>query len=199
MSKWLLFFMLFLGMIFMLGDKNQLIKTILQQRKEKDRMFKESPFSPLPQQLKAHFTGLKYYPVNLNYRFKVKLQKLTEPVEIDMVTSVGTLRKAIKYGYFDFSVEGKNCRLYVYKLLDVQKEHPNLLFVPFLDATSGKETYSGGRYLDLEENTTDVYILDFNLAYNPYCAYGRPDYICPIPPEENRLPVAIRAGEKKFK
>ncbi len=199
MGKWLLFFILFVGMIFMLGDKNQLFKTILQQRKEKDRMFKESPFSPLPQQLKTHFTGLKYYPVNLNYRFKVKLQKLKEPVEIDMVTSVGTLRKAIKYGYFDFRVEGKNCRLYVYKLLDVQKEHPNLLFVPFLDATSGKETYSGGRYLDLEENTNDVYILDFNLAYNPYCAYGRPDYICPIPPEENRLPVAIRAGEKKFK
>lgn len=72
------------------------------------------------------------------------------------------------------------------------------LFVPFVDETSGKETYGSGRYLDLEQARGDDYVLDFNMAYNPYCAYND-DYVCPIPPRENKLPIEIRAGEKTYK
>ncbi|MFQ5676033.1 MAG: DUF1684 domain-containing protein, partial [bacterium] len=86
--------------------------------------------------------------------------------------------------------------LQVYKLLDVQSKYPGYLFIPFRDVTTGTESYPGGRYLDLQENDSQIYTLDFNLAYNPSCAYGKDGYSCPLPPAENTLDVAVLAGEK---
>ncbi|MFQ5632240.1 MAG: DUF1684 domain-containing protein [bacterium] len=114
------------------------------------------------------------------------------------MTTNGKDRPALRYGYFAFEVEKNMHRLQVYKFLDNNSQYKPYLFVPFLDQTAGEETYGGGRYLDLEENETGVYELDFNFAYNPSCAYGRKEYICPIPPSENTLSIPIRAGEKAW-
>jgi hypothetical protein len=114
-----------------------------------------------------------------------------------MATNTGEIRDGLRYGYIEFDAEGQRCRLQVYRLDDSGDSGKASLFIPFRDSTSGKETYGAGRYLDLDENTSGIYELDFNRAYNPYCAYGE-GYSCPIPPEENRLAIPIRAGEKIY-
>lgn len=169
---------------------------IITYRAEKDAAFLGNPNSPIPDTQKATFTGLSYFPVDLRYRFSLKLKRYEKPENFKIVTSKGTLRDAEKYGYFDFAIETQPCTLQVYKLLDTQRKHPGYLFLPFLDATNNHESYGGGRYLDFQENKTDIYEVDFNMAYNPLCAYGKDGYNCPIPPLENRLHVALRAGEK---
>ena len=111
-----------------------------------------------------------------------------------MVTSKGTRQLFNKVGYFDLVVNGKSVQLQAYQ--SAERQDPNL-FVPFRDGTSGAETYPAARYLDLKVEHDDEYAVDFNYAYNPYCAYSEA-YICPLPPPENRLSVPIRAGEKKY-
>jgi len=105
----------------------------------------------------------------------------------------------VRIGFFEFEIDGTKLRLAAYKSVPPpgHRHEDHSLFVPFLDATSGKETYGAARYLDLEDRRTDDYVLDFNPAYNPYCAYSDA-YICPFPPQENWLAVPIRAGEKNF-
>lgn len=147
---------------------------------------------------KPSFISLSYFPIDLNYRFNARLHKSTKVEYIDILASDGRLRPARVFGYFDFKVDSAICRLYVYRLSDVAKKYPKLLFIPFIDGTSNRESYGGGRYLDLTEQTHDQYVLDFNLAYNPSCAYGRTTFSCPVPPPENHLRVRIAAGEKKW-
>lgn len=143
-----------------------------------------------------HFEGLAFFKVEPAYRINTKFTRSIGK-KFEMPTT--TDRKPIyrRYGYVDFQLDGKEYRLTVYQnmALKKQKEYKKYLFIPFRDLTSGKETYGGGRYLDTEIPSGDVLILDFNRAYNPYCAYSH-RYSCPIPPEENTLKVAIRAGEK---
>ncbi len=112
-----------------------------------------------------------------------------------LTTSVGTEQKYLRYGQFDFSVENRPCVLLAFK--SVEREDEESLFVPFRDITSGKESYPAARYLDVPEAKGSEYTLDFNAAYNPYCAYSE-DYVCPLPPHENTLPVAIGAGEMRL-
>jgi uncharacterized protein (DUF1684 family) len=107
------------------------------------------------------------------------------------------MRDALRYGYFEFDAGGKMCRVQVYRTIENIQAGGRELFIPFRDATSGQETYGAGRYLDLRENTTGAYELDFNKAYNPYCAYTE-TYSCPVPPAENTLPIPIPAGEKTY-
>ena len=170
---------------------------VLRARKEKDLAFRNDRSSPLRDEDKARFVGLDYYPVNPQYRFRVTLQRYPAPTNLRLGTNTGEQRDSLRYGYFEFSVSGQTCRLQVYKVMDSLEGTGNQLFLPFRDSTSGKETYGGGRYIDLQENTTGIYDLDFNLAYNPTCAYGR-NFSCPLPPRENTLPVPIPAGEKTF-
>lgn len=169
---------------------------IWQHRLRKDRDFVESNSSPLPDRLKKDFEGLSYFPIDSGYRFRLGLREHAEKDTFRIITSSGAERLAEKYGYFDFTMASRACTLHVYKLLDIQDKFPNYLFVPFMDATTGKDSYGGGRYLDLEIADSGIYDLDFNLAYNPSCAYGKAGYNCPIPPAENHLTVAIKAGEK---
>ncbi len=112
-------------------------------------------------------------------------------------TSKGTSREFSRFGFFEFEVDGNIVKLHTYKSLD--RKEDNELFIPFKDKTNGLETYSAGRYLDLEINPDDYddCLIDFNYSYNPFCAYSE-DYVCPLPPAENWLGVAIRAGEKKY-
>jgi len=170
--------------------------SILQGRLAKDRDFKSGENSPIPGPERAGFQGLSYYPINPDLRFRAKLIRYPRPKQIRLGTNTGEIRSGLRYGYFEFQVENRTCRLNVYKLEDAP-DHGASLFIPFRDATSGKETYGSGRYLDLKENTSGIYDLDFNLAYNPYCAYNS-EFSCPFPPAENTLQVPIRAGEKKY-
>jgi len=150
--------------------------------------------TPIPDSLLKTFSGLHYYPPDSAFAFEVTLVKLRLPKPVTLMTSTGVPRPMLRYGTFTFPIDGKPYTLTAFKS---REEDPHL-FVPFRDATNSGETYSAGRYLDLDEHSGDgSYVLDFNLAYNPYCAYNS-DYSCPVVPSENVLPVAIRAGEKQL-
>ncbi len=165
-------------------------------RKEKDIYFRDDPDSPIPADKRANFKGLIYYSPDPTYRVKARLDRYDRPEPTMVVTSKGTEQAYMKHGTFTFQLQGMTLRLAVYK--SAEDPFARSLFIPFSDETSGAETYNAGRYLDLEEQGGDDYQLDFNLAYNPYCAYND-QYTCPIPPRENKLPVKILAGEKNYK
>lgn len=168
---------------------------VLRERLERDAVFRGESSPILPQD-KAAFRGLAYYPVDPELRFSVVLHRYPSPLQVRLGTNTGEIRSALRYGYFEFAVAGQVCRLQVYRLDDAADRSASL-FIPFRDATSGRETYGAGRYIDLKENTSGSYDLDFNRAYNPSCAYDA-TYSCPVPPAENTLPVAMRAGEKSY-
>ncbi|HEV8402297.1 MAG TPA: DUF1684 domain-containing protein [Candidatus Limnocylindrales bacterium] len=165
------------------------------ERARKDAWFKSSPSSPIPHEVRHDFTGLPYFPVDPSLRFEdLRLEPYagSEPAAFEIPTSDGQLKPATRAGTFSFELDGVTRRLTAYV---VDGGDPESLFVPFLDETSGHETYGAGRYLDLEPDDDDTYALDFNLAYHPSCVYS-PYYSCPLTPAENRLPVRIEAGER---
>jgi uncharacterized protein (DUF1684 family) len=169
---------------------------IERERQTKDEYFGHYADSPIPQEEKHRFSGLKYYPVDANYRFRVQLYPYPSPTVVGMTTSTGTRKQFLRIGFFEFSIDGEMHRLQVYKSAQTNEEE--LLFIPLHDRTSGVETYGSARYVDIPENEKGVYELDFNKAYNPYCAYDE-HYVCPLAPRENWLDVEIRAGEKAYK
>jgi uncharacterized protein (DUF1684 family) len=142
---------------------------------------------------------LAFFPANKQMIVSATVQLLPDEKPFKLTTSSGKTKEAQKYAALYFVLNGKACKLYVYQLLALKEkaETANDLFLPFVDQTSGKESYGGGRYIDLL--TTDIrgnkIRIDFNKAYNPYCAFTT-GYNCPIPPRENTLPVAVKAGEK---
>lgn len=173
----------------------QLVQEIEGFRKEKDSYFASDSESPIPGEDRPGFKGLRYFP-SPDYRVKARLNRFDKAEVISMTTSKGTIRPYVKYGAFRFELEGKRLQLHAYKAADDPQQ--NSLFVPFTDETSGRESYGTGRYLDIEEARGRGYVLDFNLAYNPYCAYNE-NYVCPFPGRENRLPLAVKAGEKSYR
>jgi len=168
------------------------VKTIEEERKNKNIFFKNSPHSPLTPEQKATFVSLNYFPVNEHYKYTVKLKKYNTQEEISILTSTGQTQQYLRYAYVEFKVGSEVCSLTVYKQIN-----SDYLFIPFKDKTSGKQTYGAGRYIELEKKNRNEYILDFNLAYNPYCAYNEL-WTCPLTPFENILKVEILAGEKSF-
>lgn len=167
-------------------------------RAAKDREFVMDPDSPIPAGHRNAFHGLAYWPVDPRYRLTVPLEEFATKERFTIVTTMGEARPCERYGKLRFTLDGAPRELTVYRLLDAQPTGTAAdLFVPFMDATTGKETYPAGRYVNLEEAGPGRYVLDFNLAFNPSCAYGAPErFQCPRTPAENRLPVAIRAGEQ---
>jgi uncharacterized protein (DUF1684 family) len=164
---------------------------LLKERAEKDAEFRNEG-SPIPAEIRGEFPGLSYYAPAPGLIFSVPLVKLPQPTTIEIAATKGDIRKMLRYGTFTFQVDGQSCTLTAFK----SDADPGMLFLPFKDATNGKETYAVGRYLDLDEHSgDDPYRIDFNKAYNPYCAYNA-NYTCPLVPRENILPVAIHAGEK---
>jgi uncharacterized protein (DUF1684 family) len=164
-------------------------------RKEKDAFFKTSPHSPIPEAERGAFDGLPYYPLDEDLVFEgLGLEPYTgdEPTSFQIPTSDGKLRPARRAGTFTFELGGAPRRLTAYTFENGQSDS---LFVPFLDETSGHETYGAGRYLDLEPDEDGTYAIDFNLAYHPSCVYA-PQYSCPLTPAENRLATRIEAGER---
>jgi uncharacterized protein (DUF1684 family) len=172
------------------------VGAIEQYRAEKDAFFKQAPGSPIPALERDAFNGLPYYPVNVDLVFEGLTPEPYlggEPTSFQIPTSDGKLRPARRAGTFTFELAGEPRRLTAYEFEGGRSDGG--LFLPFLDATSGTETYGAGRYLDLEPDEDGTYAIDFNLAYHPSCVYA-PDYSCPLTPAENRLPVRIEAGER---
>ena len=159
-------------------------------RKSKDDFFARYHDSPLSAEQKRSFKGLKYFPEEPALRLEVQVEEFPVIDEISMQTTTGDVQAYQRFGRFHFSVEGQPAELTIYY-------NENGYFLPFVDSLAGKETYPAGRYLEPESLGKDRFLVDFNLAYNPYCAYNDL-WSCPITPFENRLKVPIRAGEKIF-
>jgi uncharacterized protein (DUF1684 family) len=139
------------------------------------------------------YKGLKYFPPNLAFRYELELTPNPKPETVVIMSTRGNQRHATRVGWFDFSVDGRPVRLEAVKLLEPGVGE-NDLGIFFRDSTTGKESYPLGRYLDVNKLSNGRFLLDFNFAYNPACAFSD-HYNCPIPPKANTLPVAIRAGE----
>jgi uncharacterized protein len=148
-----------------------------------------------PEEIES-FNGLDYFPFDSTYQVTAVFTKAKGP-KFEMPTTTERRPVYRKYGEIKFTFADKVHVLNVYQNIELSKskEYKNYLFVPFRDLTSGKESYGGGRYLDLEKQRGNIWLIDFNLAYNPYCAYSY-RYSCPIPPKENRITTPIQAGEK---
>jgi uncharacterized protein (DUF1684 family) len=162
-------------------------------RAEKDRYLRESPESPVPEEKRASFGPLPYYPIDAVYQVPAALAVAPGDEVLELPTSTGLRRKMRKIGALQFTLKGQTLALTAF--VDASTNDVRSLFVPFGDMTNGTETYPGGRYLDLERTATGIYDLDFNRAYHPFCVFN-PAYDCPYPPKENRLAVPIRAGER---
>lgn len=162
-------------------------------RQHKDQFFKEDPHSPLEPEQQDEFEGLNYYPENPDLCFDLEIERFDEQDEVQMQTSTGDVATYKRWGKITFPVGDEQASLTVYAAVG-----GGGFFLPFMDATNGDGTYEAGRYLEIDPRPDGSFEVDFNLAYNPYCAYN-PNWSCPIPPRENRLSVPIEAGEKAFK
>ena len=180
-------------------EQQALINSAKEAQHKLNIQYADKEESPLTDKDFKTFRSLSFFPIDLKYIIKADFVKNEFPVPFEMATT--TDRKPIyqKYGTLHFTLDGVSCELAVYqnRTKDIPEEYKNYLFVPFTDLTTGKESYGGGRYIDLELPLESTIVLDFNTAYNPYCAYNH-KYSCAVPPKENDLQVAIRAGVKKF-
>jgi len=166
---------------------------LLDARKTKDEQFR-SEDSPLLPQERDGFKGLSYFEPNEDYAVDAVLTRAVRADTISMQTTSSELRRAVRIGSFAFEIQGNTLSLNAYQFIDGSADS---YFVPFTDKTNGEQTYKAGRYLDVEVLDNDsAYVIDFNAAYQPYCAYNE-NFSCPIAPRENSLAVAIKAGEKK--
>ena len=164
-------------------------------RAEKDRAFKISPQSPLSNEQRATFSGIAYYPPSEDHIFELEVLPVADTSIFAMDTSTGSTQRYRRWGKVRFTIEGQEVELTIYASYGSDDDE---LFLPFRDQTSGSETYGAGRYLDLSTpGGSSTIRVDFNQAYNPYCAYNE-QWSCPLPPLENWVNVAIRAGEKVF-
>jgi uncharacterized protein (DUF1684 family) len=163
---------------------------IQNERSRKDQMFRaggnDSPIRPGELE---KFVPLSYFPIDENYAVPAQLEPIRQPVTVQIPTSTGTIRDMQIIGTLKFTLKGQPAQLTAFS------EQGSRLFVPFADLTSGTETYPAGRYMNLDPSPSGIYIVDFNVAYHPYCYYN-PEYDCPYPPSQNRLKVPVRAGEK---
>lgn len=169
---------------------------IKEFRAKRDLFFKNDPHSPLTEKDKKRFKGLSYYPIDLKYVTIGVIEKYPiepKPIYINLPTNKGREKKYVKYGRVKFKLEGKEFILHIYRPLGGGE-----LFLPIKDRTSGVETYPKGRYLQIEPMEGGKVLIDFNCAYNPFCEYND-KYLCSFAPEENWLPIEIRAGEKRFR
>jgi len=176
-------------------------ENLLAFRTDKDERYASAPDTPVHPDDRAGFGGLAYFPPDPAYRLVGPLHLHETQEQFTILSTTGKSRPAERYGEFRFRIQGTHLALQVYRLLDSKAPTPvQALFVPFTDKTSGVESYPAGRYIDLKETEDGRYLLDFNQAFNPLCAYGMPEeYACPVTPAENRLKVRVEAGEKGYR
>jgi uncharacterized protein (DUF1684 family) len=166
------------------------VSRISSERVQKDDYFRQSDQSPVNPPDRDKFLPLSYFPIDESYSVPAQLEPATSRERLQMPTSVGKLREVERVGRLKFSLKGQSLQLSAFI-----EDESGRLFVPFSDLTSGTETYQAGRYMNLDPTATGIYIIDFNIAYHPYCYYNE-TYDCPLPPAENRLAIPVRAGER---
>jgi uncharacterized protein (DUF1684 family) len=179
---WLVLFLVFGGLgAACSSEPPSYAEALADARATKDRMLRESAESPVPADKRGSFPPLSYYSIDESYRVPAALKPPARDIGqiIVMPTSTGQQRQMRRAGTLEFSLHGQSLKLSAFS--DLESAVANRLFVPFGDLTNGKETYPGGRYLDLDPTPTGLYEIDFNRAYSPYCAYN-PQYDCPFPP-----------------
>ncbi len=181
-------------------SKGAFKKTIKKHRKAYKEKFTSNERAPFHNNEKA-LKQLKFYKANLDYQVKCKFQRTADAPVFQMATYSGKTKNYKKYGTLYFEIDGHAHELSVYQSLQLLKVGPykDYLFIPFKDLTNDVETYGGGRYMDIKisDIKDDAIVLDFNKAYNPWCAYSD-GYNCPIPPKENHLNILLKAGEKSY-
>ncbi len=188
-----LFLLAILYSLFDSGDQSVYVKDLLMERQEKNRALMISEESPLNPEDKRSFKGLPYFEPTLEWIFSAELKLLPDGGDtLEMTLNDGEKELMIRVGELTFTKEEKKYTVSCFRNPYAEDDQ---LFIPFRDASSGIESYGGGRYLDAI-NKGDAVILDFNRAYNPFCAYND-NFVCVIPPEENRIPLKILAGERK--
>jgi uncharacterized protein (DUF1684 family) len=175
-------------------------KEIDKFQRKLNKEFEDPQESPLTKEDLEVFKSLDFFPADTNFRVVAAVKRTKDPKPFKMKTTTDRLPLYTIYAYVSFKLKGKTFNMPIYqnqKLMQTP-EFEDYLFLPFTDLTNGKSTYGGGRYLDLEIPEGDTMIIDFNKAYNPYCAYNG-KYSCPVTPKENHINVAINAGVKNFK
>lgn len=177
-------------------DVTSYVAEIEKERQEQQVFMQSDPNSPFILE-KKEFTSLKYFPVDGRYRIKADLEPIENKEVVILITSDGLQQSYLQYAYAVFEIDKQPCKLLILEVMQMGPQR-GTLFLAFADATSAVETYGAGRYLSVKKvkgaNTMEI---DFNKAYNPYCAYVD-NFSCPFPPRENMLKVAIRAGEKNY-
>jgi hypothetical protein len=171
-------------------DPAQYLARVAAERDRKDAMFRGGEDSPVRASDRDRFLPLSYFDIDEAYAVPAELEPARERIVFTMPTSTGKLRNVELIGTLKFSLRSQPMQLTAFL-----EEGSRRLFVPFSDLTSGAETYSAGRYMNLDPTPSGIYIVDFNIAYNPYCYYNA-EYDGPLPPAENRLTAPIRAGER---
>lgn len=192
------FFLLLFGFP-MFGQTAFDAASVLKFQADLNAEFASEKESPLTEADREAFHGLDFFAPDADFTVRAKFVKSENEKPFEMKTTGSRKPMYVKFGHIEFTLQGKTCKLNIYRNIELskKKEYENHLFLPFSDLSSGKETYIGGRYIDLEIPEGEEIVIDFNKAYNPYCAYNH-KYSCPIVPLENDLDVAILAGVKKF-
>ncbi len=195
----LLFFLCF-GNVLFAQTPAELTQEIVDYRAEENEKFANKETTILTKKDLRKFKSLDFYPIDLKYRVEATFVRTPDEKPFLMPTTTERKPEYVKYGEAHFSIDGVALMLNLYKNT-TPYDDPKLkdyLFLPYTDWTSGDGSYGGGKFLDAYIPEGDIIVLDFNKAYNPYCAYNH-NYSCPIPPKENDLGVRIEAGVKEFK
>ncbi len=176
------------------------LASIITFQNELNREFSDPETSPLPDRYRKDFEGLEFFDPDTSYAVVAQLTRTPEAVPFLMPTNTDRQSREVVYGLLNFELKGQNFQLEVYRNEELKSEegYEDYLFLPFTDETNGKETYEGGRYIDLQIPEGDSIELDFNKAYNPYCVYNK-KYSCPLVPPQNHISTAVLAGVKAFK
>ena len=166
-----------------------------EKREEKDRFFADHPQSPVRPDEREDFDGLDYFDPDPTYRVTATVSVHDDPEPVEMETANGPPTRYLRVVTFTFELDGEELTLAGYR----QETEEDVVFVPFRDKTTGQGSYAGGRYMELQPSGEladgDAVVVDFNLAYTPFCAYSDA-FACPLPPEENWLETTVRAGER---
>jgi uncharacterized protein (DUF1684 family) len=166
------------------------MENLADQRKMKDQFMANGEHSPLTPEQRENFEGLKYFEEDPSLRLEIDIEPFEEQAKVQMQTSTGDVQTYTRYGRFRFEAQGEEAELTLFA-------SPHGYFLPFVDSQAGSETYGAGRYLDPPQLPNGKFLIDFNDAYNPYCAYNEM-WSCPLPPAENKVTIAVKAGEKNF-
>ena len=196
----LIFYLILFGLSQTLFAQENYEASVLEFQRELNEEYKNPDESPLSAQEREAFEAHQFFPINEKYHVVAKFEKLPPQTFFQMKTTANSIKDYDIYGIATFTLDGTEYKLNIYQShqLRTQEKYKDYLFLPFTDQTNGDETYGGGRYMGLTIPSGDTIELDFNKAYNPYCAYAT-GYACPIPPKENDLNIPIKAGVMKNK